>query len=390
MANRLAGSKSDPVQRFAPTRRELIGARHLPGDIYYSPEIYRKEIENIWLRDWICVGRVEQFENPGDFRAIRVAGEPVVIVKNRENKINAMANVCRHRGVEVARLGAGKAEKFSCPYHGWVYNLNGKLIGAPFTRDLKNAGGFDTENCRLPRINLDTWGGYVFINFDPNCTPLSMHLDDEGIRGAEILHPEKTRISDEYTFVLNCNWKFVPENLMDIYHAKAIHGQSFAKHFTQEGFDFRLGPHGRYYATYESNTMAPDGEILFGPMPWMTDKSRVFAYTVYVRPNMNIFGRQDLIQPWICLPLGPEKTQITIWTQLPEEFFDWPAFAEKNKIYSDFIRVVADEDAAMLESLQNGVHSRNYEPGPTVGLEKAIHHFLNYWIDRMYGDGPRN
>ena len=98
---------------------------------------------------------------------------------------------------------------------------------------------------------------------------------------------------------------------------------------------------------------------------------------------MNIFGRHDLIQPWTALPIDEKTTLVTVYTQLPEEYFDTAGFEEKNKIYGDFIKLVATEDLAMLESLQNGVGSRGFVPGPTVKLERAIHHFQNYYLDQL-------
>jgi len=98
---------------------------------------------------------------------------------------------------------------------------------------------------------------------------------------------------------------------------------------------------------------------------------------------MNIFGRHDLIQPWVATPIDVNRTRITIYTQLPEAFFDEPGFAEKNKAYADFIRLVAREDEACLESLQTGVSSNGYNLGPTVNLERAIHHLLNYYPDAL-------
>ena len=103
---------------------------------------------------------------------------------------------------------------------------------------------------------------------------------------------------------------------------------------------------------------------------------------------MNIFGRHDLIQPWVALPMGPNRTQITIYTQLPTEYFDTPGFKEKNQVYADFIRLVAEEDRGMMESLQNAANSRAYTPGPTVKLERAIHHLLNFWLDTLFEENP--
>ena len=81
---------------FSATRRDLYHARHLPGDMYFSQEIYAREVERIWMKEWLCVGRVEQFPNAGDYKAMRIAGEPVVVCKNAKGQLNAFANVCKH------------------------------------------------------------------------------------------------------------------------------------------------------------------------------------------------------------------------------------------------------------------------------------------------------
>lgn len=363
------------------TRESLLKARHLPGWLYTSPEVFEREIETIFMKEWLCVGRVEEYEKPGDYHALRIAGEPLLIARDNTGKLNAFRNVCRHRGVEVA-TGQGNAKSFRCPYHAWVYNLDGKLAGAPHTKEVE---GFDFANCSLLPVKLETWGGYIFVNFDPDSASLNDSLDADGVREfADALHPEETRTSDKYTYEIACNWKFVPENLMDMYHVGVIHKDSFGGHFPVNDFRYRLDKHG-YHATYESYTMAPNGATLFGTMPWLRGKvTERFACTVWIKPSMNIFGRHDLIQPIVTTPIAVDRTQVTVYTQLPKEYFDAPAFEQKNKIYADFIRTVLSEDNAMIESLQNGVKSRSFVPGPTVKLERAIHHCLNYYLDRIF------
>lgn len=170
---------------------------------------------------------------------------------------------------------------------------------------------------------------------------------------------------------------------MDMYHVGVIHNTSFGAHFPVNDFRFNLTGQG-YNAVYEALTMSPNGVTLFDQMPWLKGKvSDKFACTTWVRPSMNIFGRHDLIQPWVATPIDVNRTQVTIYTQLPEEFFEQPGFAEKNQIYADFIRLVATEDEAMLESLQTGVNSNGFVPGPTMNLERAIHHLLNYYLDTL-------
>ncbi len=375
---------------FSATRRHLEKSRHLPGEFYYSPEIFQREIDEIFMKDWICVGRVEQYDKPGDYRALRIAGEPLLVTKDEHGKLHAFANVCRHRGVEVAS-GTGNLKEFTCPYHAWVYGLDGRLKGAPLSKSV-DKDNFDFKNCTLPPVKLDTWGGYIFVNFDPKSMSFADYMAIGGVPKFEnLLHPEETLIGDDYTFEIDCNWKFVPENLSDFYHVKVVHAASFGKRFPDNP-EWTFEPEGRFHSEYDAFTMAPEGMSLFGPMPWLKDQrpSPTYACAFYLQPSLNIFGRQDCIQPWVTHPITPERTRVTIWTQFPKQHFtDLPpaAFEARNKVYADFIRLVAGEDGAMLLSLQNGVKSRCFEPGPMVGLENTLHYFYNYYLDRLFGRG---
>ena len=377
----------EAMEEIKKTRDNLHNARHLPGYFYTSNEIFRLEMDKKLMREWLCVGRVEEYEKNGDYQAFRIANEPVVVCRGQDGQIRAFRNLCQHRGVEVA-VGKGNRKLFVCRYHAWSYDTLGNLKAAPHSEQVQN---FDFKSCGLPKLNLGTWGGYIFINFDPNCPSLNDCLDEDGVREfAGFLQPEKTRLSHKFEFEVPCNWKFVPENLMDMYHVGVIHKSSFGAHFPVEHFRYNLIGRG-YNAVYEALTMAPNGVTLFEPMPWLKDKvGDKFGCTTWVRPTMNIFGRHDLIQPWVATPISPNQTRVTIYTQLPEEFFEMPGFAEKNQIYGDFIELVATEDLAMLESLQNGVNSRGFTPGPTVNLERAIHHLLNYYIDKLLDDDQTN
>ena len=146
--------------------RMLEQNRQFSGGVYYAPEIYELEKERIFKKEWQVIGRVEQFETPGDYKTFRIVDEPILVCRDKTGKLNAFRNVCRHRGVEVA-VGEGNAKDFLCPYHAWQYDLNGKLLRATYAEDIKD---FDLANCRLPPVQLDIWGGFIFINFDPFCT----------------------------------------------------------------------------------------------------------------------------------------------------------------------------------------------------------------------------
>lgn len=378
----------DMRKAIARTRASLHQARHLPGVFYTSEDIFRLEVENIFFKDWLCVGREEEFSEAGDYTAFRLLGESVLISRDSDGNLHGLRNMCRHRGVEVAPLGYGNARRFRCPYHAWTYGLSGKLLGAPRASEMK---GFDLAGCSLPRIRLECWGGYVFINFDPDCRPLEEHLDADGVREfCEQLRPQDTRLCHKHVFEVDCNWKFVPENLIDIYHVGVIHADTFGgKNFTVDDFRFNVHGHG-YNAFYRSDTMAPGGRKLFDTLPWL--KGRIdeqFACTTWLRPNMTLFARHDLLQPIAYLPIDVNRTQVTVYTQIPRAFFDAPehreGFDEKVATYGEFIAQVLGEDTVLLESLQNAARSPGYEPGPFANLERGIHQQCNYWLDRIVG-----
>ena len=96
-------------------------------------------------------------------------GEPMLIVRDEDGSVHAMSNVCRHRGVEVAS-GSGNVSEFSCPYHGWTYDLAGKLVGAPY---MKEAEGFNPSSCRLKPLRVGIWAGWIFVTFNDEAPPLA-------------------------------------------------------------------------------------------------------------------------------------------------------------------------------------------------------------------------
>lgn len=385
-----AGNGAKPFDRrdLAITRAKVSEARHLPGYFYSSPEIYEQEKEMLFMRDWLAVGRVEEFPNPGDYRAMEIMGEPIVICRDRTGTLNALSNVCRHRGVAVA-IGEGNRMTFSCPYHAWSYDLTGKLEAVTRVEGMSN---FDVSDCRLPAIGLETWGGFIFVNFDPNAPSLADYLDADDYReSVAYVRPEDMVLVDTYTYEANCNWKLVMENLADVYHVEVIHGGSFGGAGYQVDraiAELTLTKYG-WNKEYVSGTMAPDAELLFGPAPWLADheKGAHFAFSAFLRPNFYLFARADLVQPWVAYPLSPTRTRITGWTCLPKEFLGRPAFDEKVKILGDFARKFANEDAELMVAIQKGVGSRYFPRGPMHELETLIHHRINRYLDAMEGNG---
>jgi len=372
------------------TQKPLRQAVHLPPRYYTSEEIFAIEREKFFLRDWLAVARVEDFPNPGDYRTYDVVGEPIAIAKDLDGKLNAFVNSCRHRGVAVA-IGEGNRRDFTCPYHAWNYDLAGRLVAPSRGRELAN---FDVKNCRMPPIRLDVWGGYVFICFDPDGPSLGEYLDVDGFREATAyLRPDDTVLVDTHSYEIDCNWKLVPENLADIYHVNVIHLGTFGGRKYSPDRALKETNYTKYgwNREYISGTMAPDGELLFGPMPWLADhpKKDQFAFSAFLRPNFYLFARADMIQPWVVYPISATRSRVVGWTCMPKEFTQRPAFKEKLALIKDFARKFSGEDFELMAAIQRGLSSRYFVRGPMHDLEEMIHHRINCYLRALEGDGDQ-
>ncbi|HKU95798.1 MAG TPA: aromatic ring-hydroxylating dioxygenase subunit alpha [Vineibacter sp.] len=366
--------------RFAPTRQVLNRALHAPGEIYASPEVLRREIQEYFMRDWLYVARVEELANPGDYMALRPAGEPIIVSRDRTGQLHAFYNMCIHRGVQVAH-GSGNARSFRCPYHGWGYDLSGRLTGATF---MKESEGFDPVGCRMRPLLLDVWRGNIFVNFDVQARPLAEFIA-EFEKEFAMLGMENCRLGNKIEIEVECNWKFVHENLMDFYHVRVLHAKTFGAKFSWTNDNVTLKPDGGLSIWYDAGPPTPGAEPLLGKMPWLADKPDSFACTGFLAPNFTIFGRIDCVRPMIAWPLSVDRTRLIIYQLFPESFFERADFQHKLKIYRDYQVQVLEEDRTMIESMQKAMSSPAYVPGRMSVLEKPLHNFLNGYIERIFG-----
>jgi phenylpropionate dioxygenase-like ring-hydroxylating dioxygenase large terminal subunit len=349
--------------------------RHRKGEHYTSPAIYELEKEKIFYHDWLNIGRVEEIEKPGDFLTTRIADEPVIVVRTQDNQIVAMSNVCAHRGVEVA-FGEGNQKFFTCPYHGWVYDLDGKLKDAQYLE----TSGFDTKNCRLPQLKVDTWGGFIFVTLNPNPKPLLEFLGDVP-KMYEPYQLDRLRMAMKFPMELNVNWKLVNENLTDIYHIAVLHASTFGPYQPLSGYRFAVTD-GGYHGRFTGGTLTPDGQSRFGgPMPWLPEALHSGGYSSHIPPNMAFFPRFDYVSYTTTWPIEVDKCVGWSYMLFPEEYFEQPDFMEKAQIYADFYQAFLSEDTDMILSLQKGLKSRYYGQGPMSPFEAGVRSTIKHAID---------
>lgn len=371
------------LEALPAVQRPLAEASHAPGFLYASADVHRLEVERLFMRDWLYVARVEELPDPGDYMTLRIAGEPLVIARDQAGTLSAFSNMCVHRGVEVAQ-GCGNAKAFKCPYHGWVYDLAGRLTGAAY---MKESEGFALGDQRMQPIRLETWSGNVFVSFDPGGAPLAEHLR-EFEKDFAFLRMEHCRLGNRIELDLACNWKFVHENLMDFYHVGTLHAKTFGAKFAWQDDQVQLGSRGAIAIFYNAGPPTPKAEPLLGKMPWLEDRPVSFSCTGFLPPNCTLFGRIDCVRVMIAWPDGPARSRTIIYHLFPEEFFARPGFTETLKVYRDYQLEVLEEDRSMLESMQLAMASPSYRPGRMSTLEKPLHHYLNGYIERVFGARP--
>ena len=201
--------------------RELIACQKpgwsLEQRFYTDPAIFQLELDMIIMQNWIMAGHVSELAEPGDFKAMRVANESAIIVRGQDNVIRAFANVCRHRGSLVCLEEAGNTRKFTCPYHGWVYNSEGELIG---TRNMPE--DFRREDHGLNPVSVEVLNGLLFVCFSND--PPSLEAARRDMREPmEMFGFENMKVAATKTYPIAANWKLSVENYVECYHCAPAH-----------------------------------------------------------------------------------------------------------------------------------------------------------------------
>ena len=208
----------------------------IPSAVYTSDAFLQLEIEHLFKRQWICVGRVDQVAKPGDYFSFDIAGYPIIVVRDDDDEIKALSNVCRHRGT-VLVSGAGTSRAFACPYHAWTYDLDGALRAAPY---MDRTANFDQASVRLPQYRVELWHGFIYVNLDQKAAPFAAD-----VAGLDALFNEyqvaDMRFAFRGTLDVACNWKVQVENFCESYHVFQVHPRTVAPVATTASVQLRAG-----------------------------------------------------------------------------------------------------------------------------------------------------
>ncbi|AWH93110.1 aromatic ring-hydroxylating oxygenase subunit alpha [Dietzia lutea] len=231
--------------KFAEEYELTVDDTRIPTDRYTSPEVLREEIETTWMRTWQLACREEQVAEIGAYYEYRIAGRSYLVVRGEDCRLRAFVNSCRHRG-KLIRTGSGTTDELRCGYHYWCWGLDGSLADIP---DRHVFVGIDDDEYALGQIACDTWAGFVFVNPDTSCPPLSEYLGDVTTQLAPY-NMDKFRANLHASLEIDCNWKVAIEAFIETYHVQGIHPQimPYVDDFNTK-FDI-MGDHTRYIVPF--------------------------------------------------------------------------------------------------------------------------------------------
>jgi len=211
--------------------KNSVPAHGLPAVAYNDFEFWEIESETVFTQNWVFVGFVHELKKPGDVVTCSVAGQPLILIKNKLGEINAFHNACRHRCLKLVDEPKNVGTKLRCPYHSWTYNLDGELCATPFFAGEENqVEGFELSKHGLKPVRLAIWHDWIFVNlsadapaFEEYSAPLIKYFDDINF---DQVKPVATLDFGE----ISTNWKFLMENFIEPYHVQFVHRRQQINH----------------------------------------------------------------------------------------------------------------------------------------------------------------
>ncbi len=394
-------------QNNTSTIEELIAIQKpgysLDQRFYTDDAVYALEVERIINRNWILAGHESELPDPGDFKVVEVAKESAIIVRSKDGTIKAFANVCRHRGSLVCLEPKGNAKSFSCPYHGWTYDTDGKLIAA------RNMGSdFDAGTHGLKSVSLDNVHGLLFVCF--SSSPLSLEGCKKDLaEPMKMFDMRKLKVAAHKEYAIPANYKLSIENYQECYHCATAHPEyarmhtlmldekkraRVQKHMLEKmqecglrniEVDYldnnaRPGEMGYAYsrtALFEGHkTGSKDGgpvAPLLGKLTGYDGGASDFTFGGF----SFMLAYSDHVVAYVFTPVDKDNSKCEIYWLVRNDAEEGRDYDVDALTWLWDVTTVADKTIIVNNS--KGVHSRYYEPGPFSGMEGAERSYIE-WI----------
>jgi phenylpropionate dioxygenase-like ring-hydroxylating dioxygenase large terminal subunit len=346
------------------------------GPEAYTSEAYaRAEADKLWAKVWQQVGRVEELPNVGDFLTYDILDDSILVTRVAPDRFRAFFNVCAHRGRRLvdcpqgAKNACGHAKKsFVCGFHGWAFDLEGECVAVPDQESWKRS--LTRDNTRLKQVQVDTWGGWLWINMDPDAEPLRQYLEP----AASMLDPfqlENQRYRWRRWLIFDCNWKVALEAFNEIYHVKKTHPE-FNQFGDYPGWAKVQGKHSNIGYDAPKGMEETMGKNRLGAGDARKSTAEMQAYI------------------WKNVNTNTTKTLVDVAQRLVDEL---PEGTPAPQVLKHWLETAQKEDAArgviwpVVDPLHVGKSGTAWQLFPNFQIGHAVHNALCYSA-RPYGFDP--
>jgi choline monooxygenase len=355
-------SVKEIIEGYDPNR-QFARASSPPSSWYTNTRILELEQRTVFSQSWQIAGRSDQVHNPGQYITAEVAGEPLLVIRGNDNVLRGFFNVCRHHAAAVMTNSEGKAENLRCPYHGWTYNPEGKLILTP---EFAGVANFDRSANGLVPIQVAEWQNWIFAILEPTGPSLQEFLGTELLDRLEPLNLERLSWFERRSYFLNCNWKVFVDNYLDGgYHVPHIHG-GLGSVLDYSQYTIETGEH---FCLQSSPIVAEKGEAQTSAV-----RKGERANYFWLYPNFMINVYEGVMDTNLVIPRGVDKTEVIF----DYYFADVSESArEKNLASIAVSEQIQSEDVAICESVQRGLNSRAYNTGRLSVRREAGEHLFH-------------
>jgi phenylpropionate dioxygenase-like ring-hydroxylating dioxygenase large terminal subunit len=373
-------SRIDPMAELAANVAVPFARAHaMPKSVYTSEAFLAAEIEHVFKKEWYCVGRASALGRPGDYVTFELAGQPLLLIRDADGTLRAQSNVCLHR-MSTLLEGRGNRKSITCPYHGWTYNIDGTLRGAPA---MSGNESFCKEHYRLPQIACETWLGWVFVSLNPHAVPVAQRFADvEGLIGPYDM-ANYTEWFNE-SFVWATNWKVLAENFMESYHLPVCHaGTIGGLSKLDEMVCPPSPPHFNYHTILKDETLKIALAHLNNTR--MDGDLRRTTFLLALYPSLLITLTPGYFWYLSLHPKGVGHVQVTFGGGMSNDYVndaDAPKHFEQLKTLLDKVNV---EDKGCTEKVYRGLCSDLAAPGHLSHLERPNFDFARYLSQKISG-----
>ncbi len=324
----------------------------VPARWFTDPEILVRERAAVFAPHWHYVGSAEAVAEPGSFLAGDLGGLPIVVTRDADGRLRALANVCRHRGHLVAE-GCGKRKTLQCGYHGWTYLLDGSLHRAPGVE-------VDPESGRLPELAVATIGPLLFACVDRDVMPLADLFEPFLALTRDVSQVDVERLVRRRSVPhqIEANWKIVAENFMECYHCPLVHGDTLPPGYGGGGDDYIV-------ATYDSL------------VTHRFDDDRFSWANLFPNTQISVFGHHRALAARQIVPDGVRRTNATI-----DYWFDRDVTDDDATTFIDWFEAIVAEDIPLCSNVQIGNESGLLDHGLLHPAEESG----PLWFERQLAD----